>query len=159
VQEALQDMLGAPPYEPSKEGFDNIRDWAAIHIDYMSDENRWGTDDYWQTAEETLSMGTGDCEDFSVLLCSLFRAYGIDAEQVYLVIGVDGSEGAHAFLMENWYLDGEWRAIESQASAQSSSLHLSLGPSTSHPDSGLDKYEITAACNDLYYYDKSFPWD
>jgi len=159
VQEALQDMLGAPPYEPSKGGFDNIRDWVAIHVDYMSDENRWGTDDYWQTAEETLSMGTGDCEDFSVLLCSLFRAYGIDAEQVYLVIGVDGSESAHAFLMENWYLDGEWRAIESQASTQSSSLYLSFRSSTSHPDSRLDKYEITAACNDLYYYNKSFPWD
>ena len=159
VQEALQDMLGAPPYEPSKEGFDNIRDWAAIHIDYMSDENRWGTDDYWQTAEETLSMGTGDCEDFSVLLCSLLRAYGIDAERVYVALGIDDEEYGHAFLIEDWYHDGEWRRIESQAPAQLSSWHSWFGPPKAHPDSELDEYEITTAFNDLYYYDESFPWD
>jgi len=124
----------------------------------MDDDERWG-EDYWQTSEETLSYYTGDCEDFSVLLCSLLRAYGIGAEQVYVALGVDDDDNGHAFLIEDWYLDGEWRRIESQWNAQPSSWRLWLGLPTANPDSGLDEYEITAAFNDLYYYDESFPWD
>jgi hypothetical protein len=156
VKEALQDILGAPPYEPSQAGFDDIRGWVAINIDYMSDEKRWGKD-YWQTPEETLSYRTGDCEDFSILLCSLLRAYGIDAEQVYVALGVDGEEDGHAFLIEDWNHDGEWQRIESQARAQFSSWQSWFG--LSNLDSRLDEYEITAAFNDLHYYDESFPWD
>jgi hypothetical protein len=156
VKEALQDILGDPPYELSQAGFDDIRDWVATNIDYMSDEKRWGKD-YWQTPKETLSYHTGDCEDFSILLCSLLRAYGIDAEQVYVALGVNDEEDGHAFLIEDWYHNGEWRRIESQAPAQFSSWHSWLG--LPNPDSRLDEYEITAAFNDLYCYDESFPWD
>jgi len=92
----------------------------------------------------------GDCEEFSILLCTLLRAYGIDAEHVYVVIGVNGNEGAHAFLMENWYQ----RAIEAQAPAQLRS-GFPLFPLF---DSELDRYKIIVAFNDIYYYDESFPW-
>jgi predicted transglutaminase-like cysteine proteinase len=156
AKEALRDILGDPPYELSQAGFDDIRDWVATNIDYMSDEKRWG-EDYWQTPEETLSYRTGDCEDFSILLCSLLRAYGIDAEQVYVALGVDDEEEGHAFLIEDWYHDGEWRRIESQAPAQFSSWHSWFG--LPNPDSRLDEYEITAVFNDLYCHDESFPWD
>jgi hypothetical protein len=150
VQGTLQGILGDPPYQPSQIGFDDIRDWVADNIDYKSDESRWG-EDYWQIPEETLSYGTGDCEDFATLLCSLLRAYGIDTERVYVALGVNGEEYGHAFLIEDWYHDGVWRRIESQAPAS--------WPRKTHPDSELDEYEITTAFNDLYYYDESFPWD
>jgi predicted transglutaminase-like cysteine proteinase len=150
VKEALCAILGDPPYELSQVGFDDIRDWVATNIDYMSDGQHW-REDYWQTPEETLSYRTGDCEDFSILLCSLLRTYGIDAERIYVVLGVDDEEDGHAFLLEDWYRDGEWRRVESQAPAQLSSLHSWLGFPT--PDSRLDEYEITAAFNDLCYYD------
>jgi hypothetical protein len=150
VEGTLQGILGDPPYEPSQAGFDDIRDWVANNIDYMPDENRWG-EDYWQTPEETLSYNTGDCEDFSTLMCSLLRAYGIDAERVYVALGINNEEYGHAFLIEDWYHDGVWRRIESQAPSSWSRK--------THPDSELDEYEITAAFNDLYYYDESFPWD
>jgi hypothetical protein len=158
VKEALRDILGDPPYALSQVGFDNIRDWVAINIDYMSDEKRWG-EDYWQTPEETLSYRTGDCEDFSILLCSLLRSYGIDDERIYVALGVDGGEDGHAFLIEDWYHDGVWQRMESQAPAQLSSWHTLFGLANPHPDSELDEYEITVAFNDLYYYDESFPWD
>jgi len=152
VKEALRDILGNPPYELSQVGFDDIRDWVAINIDYISDEKRW-CDDYWQTPEETISYRTGDCEDFSILLCSLLRAYGIDAECVYVALGVDGGseEPGHAFLIEDWYRDGEWQRVESQVPAQLSSWHSWFELPT--PDSRLDEYEITVAFNDLCYYD------
>jgi len=156
VKEALRDILGDPPYELSQAGSDDIRDWVAINIDYMSDEKRWGKD-YWQTPEETLSYRTGDCEDFSILLCSLLRAYGIAAEQVYVALGVNDEEDGHAFLIEDWNNEGEWHRIEPQASAQFSSWRSWFG--FPNLDSRLDGYEITTAFNDLYCYDESFPWD
>jgi predicted transglutaminase-like cysteine proteinase len=159
VEGTLQGIFGDSPYELSQVGFDDIRDWVASNIDYMSDEERWDVEDYWQTPEETLSYGTGDCEDFSILLCSLLRAYGIDVERVYVALGADDEEYGHAFLIEDWYQDGEWRRIESQAPARRSSWHPRFWLPRSHPDSELDEYEITEAFNDLYYYDESFPWD
>lgn len=156
VKECLQGILGVPPYEPTKDGFDAIRDWVAYNIEYKPDEERAGTSDDWQRPKEVLTdPRVGDCEDFSLLLCALLRAYGIGAERVFVVIGVDGRDGAHAFLIEDWYLDGKWRLIEPQAPAQ-----LRQGfPVFRLMDSGLDKYEIIVAFNDLYYYEGSFPWD
>ena len=159
VKDCLQDILGAPPYELSKDGFDAIRDWVAANIDYMSDEERWGIEEYWQTPEETLSLCTGDCEDFAILLRTLLRAYGIDEEHIYVAIGVDDKGYGHAFLLEDWYLDGEWRAIEPQVEAEP------FPPGQRFKDLNLTDflllrhYEIITAFNDLYYYDESFPWD
>ena len=159
VKECLQGILGAPPYEVSKDSFDAIRDWVAGNIDYMSDEERWGIEEYWQTPEETLSLRTGDCEDFAILLCTLLRAYGIGEEQIYVAVGVDNEGYGHAFLIENWYLDGEWRAIEPQVETEP------LHPGRRFKDFNLADflllrdYEIIAAFNDSLYYDGSFPWD
>ncbi|HJX68828.1 MAG TPA: transglutaminase-like domain-containing protein, partial [Dehalococcoidia bacterium] len=76
VRDCLQGILGDPPYEPTRTDFDAIRDWVAANIDYVSDEEQWGVEEYWQTPEETLSLQTGDCEDFAILLCTLLRAFG-----------------------------------------------------------------------------------
>jgi len=156
VQKALRDILGEPPYQPSRDGFDSIRDWVAYSIEYMCDHERWG-EDYWQTPAETLLYSTGDCEDFAILLCSLLRAYGLTAEQVYVVIGVNGEDEpyGHAFLIESWYDAGDWRRIEPQTPAR-----IGPGPRRFHLiDAELDKYEIIIAFNDLYYYAESYPWD
>lgn len=155
VVESLRGIIGDPPYELTKEGFDAIRDWVACGIEYKSDQDRAGRSDDWQTPQETLKKPrVGDCEDFSVLLCSLLRAYGVGAEHVFVVIGVDGRDNGHVFLIENWYLGGDWRAIEPQAPAQSRRGF----PLFRSADAELDRYEIIAAFNDVFYYDEDFPW-
>jgi len=163
VVECLQDI--DPPYggnltgQPTQDGFDEIRDWVATNIEYKTDDEQWGVDEYWQTPDETLSLLSGDCEDFAILLCTLLRAYGIGEEQIYVAVGVDEEGYGHAFLIENWYLDGEWRAIEPQVGAQT------FPPGRRFEDYNLADfkllrdYEIITAFNDLYYYDESFPWD
>jgi predicted transglutaminase-like cysteine proteinase len=159
VQETLYDVLGPPPYEPSQTGFNEIRDWVADNIDYQSDEEQWG-EDYWQSSEETLLLRTGDCEDFSVLLCSLLRAYGIDAQQVFVALGDYGEGEGHAFVIADWGEEGNWRRIEPQAPTQLSSFTW-LEALETDPDSDLDKYTITTAFNDVYYDDDnngSFSW-
>ena len=152
VKEALQDILGDPPYTLSQLGFDDIRNWVADNIAYKSDGERSGRD-YWQTSEETLSYRTGDCEDFSILLCSLLRAYGIDGHRVYVALGISGEEDGHAFVIEDWYRAGEWRRVEPQAAAQPSPFSR-LFFAGSNLDSRLDEYEITVVFNDLYWDDE-----
>jgi predicted transglutaminase-like cysteine proteinase len=154
VQETLRDILGAPPYDLCQAGFDDIRDWVACNVNYKSDER----EDYWQSSEETLNLHIGDCEDFSILLCSLLRAYGIDPAQVFVALGDDGQGEGHAFIIEDWNQDGDWQRIEPQASSHSSSGWL--GSFEADLDAELGKYDITLAFNDLYYCDNSdsFSW-
>jgi len=82
--------------------------WVADNIDYPDEDadgdgkpnydfikhGRW---EYWQLPTETLSLRTGDCEDFAILLCSLLRASGYDENSVYVVLGYTESEG-HAWV-------------------------------------------------------------
>ncbi len=163
IVECLQDInptySGDPPDQPTKDGFDAIRDWVAANISYVSDEEQWGVEDYWQIPQETLSLHTGDCEDFAILLCTLLRAYGISGEHIYVAIGVANDGYGHAFLIEDWYLDGEWRAIEPQVGTQT------FPPGRRFEDYNLADflllrhYEVVATFNDFLYYDESFPWD
>jgi predicted transglutaminase-like cysteine proteinase len=159
VKECLQAILGDPPYELTESGFDAVRDWVAANIEYRTDEEQWGVDEYWQTPEETLSLRTGDCEDFALLLCTLLRAYGIGEEQVYVTVGLDNEGYGHAFLIENWYLDGKWRAIEPQVETQTFPPGRRFDEYNLADFKLLRDYEIIVGFNDLYYYDESFPWD
>lgn len=54
-------------------------EFVQTQIAYVSDQEQHGTVDYWQLPYETLRSGTGDCEDKSILLVSIFKAMGIDA--------------------------------------------------------------------------------
>ncbi len=157
IRAVLREIVGEPPYQPSRAGFDDIRDWVATNIAYVADEERWGKDQ-WQTAEETLSYRTGDCEDFSILLCSLLRAYGIDAERIYVALGADGGKDSHAFVIENWYQDGQWRRIEAQAPAHLPTWRLLILFRRPHPDEALDRYEIRTMFNDVYCHEEPFSW-
>jgi len=62
-------------------------------MDYIED-----CGDYWQTPEETIIRGAGDCEDFTFLLASLFIAAGLEKPAVMF-----GSynEGGHAWVEWN----------------------------------------------------------
>lgn len=159
VLDCLHGIVGDPPYELTKAGFDDIRDWVAANIEYKTDDEQWGVEEYWQTPDETLSLHTGDCEDFAILLCTLLRAYGIAEEHIYVAVGIDSGGYGHAFLIEDWYLDGEWRAIEPQVGTQTFPPGRRFEDYSLADFKLLRDYEIIAAFNDFYYYDESFPWD
>jgi len=50
-------------------------EWIRGHIAYEEDEDG----DYWQTAQETIERGTGDCEDQAILMASIVGALGGNA--------------------------------------------------------------------------------
>lgn len=89
-----------------------IRDWIANNIEYEYDNEAHGASEYWQLPRETLSLGTGDCEDFSMLLCSLYRGIGWDENEVYVVLG-EKDENYHAWVKLDVDIIG-WQNIEPQ---------------------------------------------
>lgn len=90
-----------------------IRDWVGNNIEYVHDINAHDSAEYWQLPTETLSYKAGDCEDFSILLCSLYRAVGWDEDDVYVVVGEKDGD-YHAWVKLNVWLIG-WQNIEPQA--------------------------------------------
>jgi transglutaminase-like putative cysteine protease len=104
--------------------------WIASNINYPSDDVDGdgvpdydliyhGQREYWQLPIETLQLRTGDCEDFAILLCSLYRADGYDENSVFVVVGSTNDlgkavygEGWHAWVRIN--IGGVWTDIEPQ---------------------------------------------
>lgn len=88
-----------------------IRDWVANNVEYRYDSVSHGVSEYWQLSRETLSLKKGDCEDFSILLTTLYRAIGWSENEVFVVLG----EG-HAWVRLNVDIIG-WQNIEPQEGA------------------------------------------
>lgn len=71
---------------------------AIINIlDYVGDVKTWGMPEYWQTAQQTLDLKTGDCEDGAILAYVLCRLKGISPDKLMLFCG-DVSVGGHCWL-------------------------------------------------------------
>jgi len=88
-----------------------IRDWVSDNIEYRYDSNIYGTE-HWQFPLETLRLGTGDCEDFSILTCSLLRANGWSTNDVFVVLGKNG-DNYHAWVKIDMGILG-WYNLEPQ---------------------------------------------
>lgn len=79
-------------------------------IAYRADDDNWGADDYWATAEQTLLRGAGDCEDIAVVKMQVLRRLGFSDRDLYLMVGRDRGRGDHALLLVRmddrfWVLD------------------------------------------------------
>jgi len=94
--------------------------------------------DFWALPAEMLTARAGDCDDSSILLCSLLRNY-IPPEKVFVAFGiwsVDGSQDGHAWVVVQAE-DGTDLVLES----------------TTHPRKLLrGKYILDAMFNDQYVF-------
>ncbi|HEV7340297.1 MAG TPA: transglutaminase-like cysteine peptidase [Sphingopyxis sp.] len=79
---------------------ERINQWVNRQIAYIADESNYRQRDYWATADETMSRGSGDCEDYAILKMHLLQAAGIDDARMKLVLLRDLAINAdHAFLL------------------------------------------------------------
>ena len=117
-----------------------IRDWVAYNIDYTVDSEVHGVREFWQFPNETLTLRTGDCEDFSILLCSLLRANGWSEEEVFVVLGAK-DEQYHGWVKLNIDAIG-WQSLEPGAGA----LNTLVGDFLS-----LSGFKAMYMFNDIYF--------
>jgi len=117
--------------------FRKLQAWVSSHIVYSNDSYY-----HWQTPAETLEKRTGNCKDFSVLLCALSRAAGVPASDIYVAIGKDRSNYNHAFIIEKWVLD-QWQVVEPQVGGFVISDLTAIDTA--------DRYTIYSRFNDKYY--------
>ncbi|MDD1755468.1 MAG: transglutaminase family protein [Methanomassiliicoccales archaeon] len=67
-------------------------EWVRSHVAYASDEG-----DYWQSARETMTLMTGDCEDHAILMASIIKGLGGNAR----VNVISGHAFPTVFVAEN----------------------------------------------------------
>lgn len=139
VQQTLEEIL--VDGNDLRTDFRRIQDWVAQNIEY---KNEVGED--WQWPIETLKKRSGDCKDYSTLLCTLWRAYGVPAPDVYVAIGQSRTNERHAFLIEK-YITGEWQVVEPQVGgfvlSELSAIDIS------------ETYAITFLFNDIEYINEA----
>lgn len=69
------DQITGKDYSITKFGknLDKVYTYATS-IQYQYDSQKWNLPDYWQFPERTIKDGTGDCEDYAILLQTLIEA-------------------------------------------------------------------------------------
>lgn len=70
-------------------------------LTYVGDTKTWDMPEYWQTAEESSQILTGDCEDGAILMYVLARLKGIPANRLLLFCGwvkSGNGKGGHCYL-------------------------------------------------------------
>ncbi len=57
-------------------------------LTYKIDQLQWNTGDYWQTPGESITLGTGDCEDYAILKAYLALKAGFTLDNLSVLTGV-----------------------------------------------------------------------
>lgn len=70
-----------PPDPSSYIRPDLVSPWidSDFTVNVFSDWQMHNREDYWQNPDYTLNYGRGDCEDWAIAYCSVYRAKGYDA--------------------------------------------------------------------------------
>lgn len=71
-------------------------------VNFVSDIQHWGEEDYWATPIELLTTNAGDCEDFSIAKYLTLKSMGVPDDQLR-VIYVKALELNQAHMVLAWY--------------------------------------------------------
>lgn len=99
--------------------------WLANEFRYQGE-----IPDYWQSAEETLNLKTGDCEDFAILAQSVLKNLGIDSDIV--IIKFRGLKECHAVCM--FKINGFYNFISNQKLIQTKQTSIREAVQEKYPD-------------------------
>ena len=85
---------------PESEQLARINTFFNHYIDFVSDQDSWGTSDYWATPLESLGKSQGDCEDYSIAKYTFLRALGIPDERLKLTYVKAQIGGPHSKIFQ-----------------------------------------------------------
>ncbi len=101
-----------------------IHYWVAKNISYVSDPKG---QEYFAYAHETLETKGGDCDDFAILLSSLYEAVGLDAAIADIQTDNEGSK-RHMACIVYWAGDSRSFLIEEKIVMEKIGVGDSAGP-------------------------------
>lgn len=99
-----QQTLESSQNAATEEKLNAINDFFNQNIVWESDDFIWGTEDYWATPLETLTKGSGDCEDYAIAKYTSLVVLGVSPAAlrlVYVKANRNGLSQAHMVLA--WY--------------------------------------------------------
>lgn len=79
-----------------------VNDFFNSRVMFTDDDMLWGREDYWATPVETLAMGAGDCEDYSIAKYFTLRELGVKDEKMRLTY-VKATELDQAHMVLTYY--------------------------------------------------------
>lgn len=74
---AWKDLLAEGKDQSDWVRLNEVNDFFNNNVQYKSDLEHWGKEDYWATPIETLGTGAGDCEDYAIAKYVSLRAMGV----------------------------------------------------------------------------------
>ena len=93
----------------------------------VSDMRRFGMADFWTSPLDTLSAGSGDCEDYAILKFLALREAGMPAQDLRLVIVHDAiARSDHAVVAAQ--LSGRWVLLDNRGFALIDLAHTRYRP-------------------------------
>ncbi len=107
----LQDLQRQFPHWQAlteKEKLSQVNDFFNRMLQFSSDASLWRQTDFWATPGETLGMGAGDCEDFTIIKYFTLKLLGIPVQRLRLTyvrarIGGPSSNITQAHMVLTYY--------------------------------------------------------
>lgn len=82
--EAWQALIASSQDLSDDEKLITVNTFFNTNIMFINDQALWGKEDYWATPLEALSIGAGDCEDYSIAKYFTLKQLGVDEDKLRL---------------------------------------------------------------------------
>jgi len=82
--EAWQTLIQSSQDLSDDEKLNVVNRFFNTNMLFINDQALWGKEDYWATPIEALSIGAGDCEDYSIAKYFTLKQLGVDEDKLRL---------------------------------------------------------------------------
>lgn len=105
------------PGDSNDEKAYRITQWVIDNIEYQSDIETYGREEYWAYPAMTMTYKAGDCEDGAFLIHSLMLNAGVPPERIrtyggYVSAGAGARTGGHGWTAYRRETDDEWVVLD-----------------------------------------------
>ncbi|MFG6449341.1 transglutaminase-like cysteine peptidase [Roseateles sp. BYS180W] len=118
-----------------------VNNYFNQNIEFYTDQETWGVEDYWATPLESLEQGRGDCEDYAIAKYFTLLAMGVPEPRlrlVYVRAMLHGRPQAHMVLAYYAQVQGEPLVLDNLvADVRAASQRPDLAPVFSFNSEGL----------------------
>jgi len=80
--ESWQNLIESSKDLNDNEKLDVVNNFFNSNVMFINDQALWNKEDYWATPLEALSIGAGDCEDYSIAKYFTLKELGVDEEKL-----------------------------------------------------------------------------